>query len=203
MKSGRFASERIAILSLLLLSGGWLAMSQSPVAGQKTKPKPAAKPAAESKDSEEPEVNAEGKVVKTEAEWRKLLTKQQFRVTRQKDTEQPFLNAYWKTKKAGTYQCVCCKLDLFDSETKFDSGTGWPSFWQPLEKEAVIYEVDNTEGVPRTEVLCRRCDAHLGHVFADGPAPTGQRFCMNSASLKFVERVKVEKKAEPPAKSKK
>ena len=130
------------------------------------------------------------KVVKTDAEWRKILTPLQFRVTRKKQTEQAGTGKYAHSKQDGVYHCVCCGEPLFDSKTKFESGTGWPSFFQALDEKAVTELPDNSDGTLRTEVECSRCDAHLGHVFGDGPQPTGLRYCMNSASLKFVDRKK-------------
>lgn len=129
------------------------------------------------------------KVVKTDDEWRKQLNAQQFDVTRKAGTERAFTGKYAETHDDGIYHCICCETPLFDSKTKFDSGTGWPSFYQPLAKENVQEKVDRSYGI-RTEVLCTRCDGHLGHVFDDGPRPTGLRYCMNSASLNFVARSK-------------
>jgi peptide-methionine (R)-S-oxide reductase len=126
------------------------------------------------------------KVVRTEEEWRQLLTEEQFRVARKKGTEPPFTGKYHDFHGSGIYQCVCCGTDLFLSRAKFESGTGWPSFSSPIDEHNIRKAADRSFGMVRTEVLCARCDAHLGHVFDDGPPPTHQRYCMNSASLKFV-----------------
>ena len=125
------------------------------------------------------------KVEKTEEEWRAQLTPEQFAVCRMKATERPFSGEYNNCKEEGIYQCVCCGIDLFNSSTKYESGSGWPSFWEPVQMDRVRLETDHSHGMIRTEVLCNICDAHLGHVFDDGPPPTGQRYCMNSISLQL------------------
>lgn len=133
-------------------------------------------------------------VQKTDAEWKALLTPEQFQITRLKGTERAFTGAYWDTKTPGTYQCVCCGRDLFISDAKFESGCGWPSFFQAVEG-AITTQSDDSLGYRRTEIMCSNCGAHLGHVFQDGPAPTGLRFCVNSASVKLIKSAENEQGA--------
>jgi methionine-R-sulfoxide reductase len=137
------------------------------------------------------------RVVKSDAEWQAQLTPQQYAIARGKGTERAYCGTLLDNKRDGVYSCICCALPLFESDSKFNSGTGWPSFFQPVAPENVLTAEDNTHGMRRTEILCARCDAHLGHVFPDGPRPTGLRYCVNSESLAFTDRLEVARLADP------
>ena len=177
-------NRRYFLLSSLTL-GALAVLSRLPVAGALVQEGDV------SKGAQGDGLDPEGikKVIKTDAEWKELLTPEQYNVMRQKGTEAPYSSPLNDIHEQGTFECAACSLPLFSSATKFDSGTGWPSFWAPIKKENVREEVDKSLGMTRTEVLCARCDAHSGHVFDDGPKPTGLRYCMNGVALKFVKKL--------------
>jgi len=173
--------NRRYFLSSSLTLGGFAVLSRFPIA--RALPQENAR---NSKDTQRDK--GIKKVIKTDAEWKQILTAEQYNVMRQKGTEAPYSSPLNDIHEKGTFVCAACELPLFSSATKFDSGTGWPSFWAPIKKENVREQVDNSLSMTRTEVLCARCDAHSGHVFDDGPKPTGLRYCMNGVALKFVKR---------------
>ena len=173
--------NRRYFLSSSLALGGFAVLSRFPLARALPQEN-----AGSSKDTQRD--NGIKKVIKTDAEWKQILTAEQYNVMRQKGTEAPYSSPLNDIHEKGTFVCAACELPLFSSATKFDSGTGWPSFWAPIKKENVREQVDNSLSMTRTEVLCARCDAHSGHVFDDGPKPTGLRYCMNGVALKFVKR---------------
>jgi peptide-methionine (R)-S-oxide reductase len=172
----------ILLVTLPVLTAGAILVAR-PEGTSKGAPMTAVPPPAASTAAAHDRID---RIVKTDEEWKKILTPAQFHVTRKKGTERAFTGPNWDNHAKGTYVCVSCDLPLFDSETKFESGTGWPSFWQPIAKDAVRTDEDRSFFSVRTEVLCRRCDAHLGHVFDDGPKPTGLRYCMNGTAMKFI-----------------
>ena len=181
-------TAKYLVVMLMGLAIGACDRHATAAADEKTTPTTTAPAAGGPTTSPYNNVARTDKVIKTEAEWKKQLTPEQFNVLRQKGTEQAFTGATWNNHEKGVYKCAGCDLELYSSDTKFESGTGWPSFWQPIANDRVTVAADNSHGMERDEVLCARCGGHLGHVFPDGPKPTGLRYCMNSAAMKFEKK---------------
>ena len=184
------AVSRRSFLSQTLTAAAAVSVAEKVLGQSLSGPKPGAMVMIESFSSggkSEGRVEV-ARVTRSDAEWRKQLSKEAYEVTRHADTEAPFTGKYWNNHQIGIYRCICCDAALFDSQTKFESGTGWPSFWQPISRINIVESPDNSLRMRRTAVSCSRCDAHLGHVFDDGPKPSGLRYCMNSVALRFVPR---------------